>query len=185
MRSFLPFVLVLLCSFWSGTPLLAQDPERFAKEVDSIVSANQFVNRDNLILFTGSSSIRLWKTLSESFPHHNVLNMGFGGSEMADLRYYTDKLIIPFRPKQIFIYEGDNDLSFSRTPEQILASADSTLSIIKKHLPESEVVFISPKPSLRRWELKAKYEDFNAKLKAWTAQKKRRAVCGCLESNVG
>ena len=91
---------------------------------------------------------------------------------MADLRYYTDKLIIPFRPKQIFIYEGDNDLSFSRTPEQILASADSTLSIIRKHLPESEVVFISPKPSLRRWELKAKYEDFNAKLKAWTAQKR-------------
>ena len=172
MRSFLPFVLVLLCSFWSGTPLLAQDPERFAKEVDSIVSANQSVSRDNLILFTGSSSIRLWKTLSESFPHHNVLNMGFGGSEMADLRYYTDKLIIPFRPKQIFIYEGDNDLSFSRTPEQILASADSTLSIIRKHLPESEVIFISPKPSIRRWELKAKYEDFNAKLKAWTAEKK-------------
>ena len=151
--------------------LVGQNSARFQKEVDSIVSANKFVNKDNLILFTGSSSIRMWENLKESFPNHNVLNMGFGGSEMADLLYYSDKLILPFKPKQIFIYEGDNDLSLGRSAEQILASADGILSLVRQRLPESEVIFISPKPSLKRWALKEKYEDYNEKLKAWTTKK--------------
>jgi lysophospholipase L1-like esterase len=155
----------------SGALLLAQNPTRFEKEVDSIVTANKSVNKENLILFTGSSSIRLWKSLKASFPNNNVLNMGFGGSEMADLLYYTEKLIIPFQPKQIFIYEGDNDLSFGRSAEQIIAYADSILSRIRVHLPQSEVIFISPKPSLKRWELKEKYEDYNKKLRDWTTRK--------------
>jgi lysophospholipase L1-like esterase len=166
-------ILVALCTLiTSRTVLLAQNPARFQKEVDSIVATNKSVNRDNLILFTGSSSIRLWKNLSASFPNHNVLNMGFGGSEMSDLLYYSDKLIIPFKPKQIFIYEGDNDLSFGRSAEQILASADGILSLVRQHLPESEVIFISPKPSLKRWALKEKYEDYNNKLKDWTSKKR-------------
>ena len=154
-------ILVALCTLITSSTLLAQDPARFEKEVDSIIAANKSINKKNLILFTGSSSIRLWKNLKTSFPNHNVLNMGFGGSEMADLLYYSDKLIISFKPKQIFIYEGDNDLSFGRSAEQILASADGILSLIRQHLPESEVIFISPKPSLKRWALKEKYEDYN------------------------
>ena len=169
-------ILLAFCTLITSAPLLfAQNPARFQKEVDFIVAANGSVNKDNLILFTGSSSIRLWKNLSASFPDHNVLNMGFGGSEMADLLYYTDKLIIPFKPKQIFIYEGDNDLSLGRSPEQIIASADSILSRIKKHLPHAEVIFISPKPSLQRWALKEKYVAFNKQLKHWAS---RNAMCG-------
>src|SRR5688572_28402673 len=166
-------ILVALCTLiTSGTLVLAQNPARFEKEVDSIVAANKSINKHNLILFTGSSSIRLWKDLKASFPNNNVLNMGFGGSEMAHLLYFTKKLIIPFRPEQVFIYEGDNDLSFGRSAEQIIASADSILSLIRLHLPESEVIFISPKPSLRRWELKEKYEDYNEKLRDWTTRKR-------------
>jgi lysophospholipase L1-like esterase len=165
-------ILLSFCTLLASGPLLfSQNPSRFQKEVDSIVAANRSVNKDNLILFTGSSSIRLWKNLNASFPNHNVLNMGFGGSEMADLLYYTDKLIIPFKPKQIFIYEGDNDLSFGRSPEQIIASADSILTLIRQHLPKSEVIFMSPKPSLKRWALKDKYEDYNKQLKHWTSKK--------------
>ena len=166
-------ILVALLAFVTLPGILVgQDPARFQKEVDSIISANKSVNKDNLILFTGSSSIRMWENLKESFPNHNVLNMGFGGSEMADLLYYSDKLILPFKPKQIFIYEGDNDLSLGRTAEQILASADGILSLVRQRLPESEVIFISPKPSLKRWALKEKYEDYNERLKAWTTQKR-------------
>jgi lysophospholipase L1-like esterase len=117
----------------------------------------------------------MWKNLSESFPNHNVLNMGFGGSEMADLLYFADKLIIPFKPKQIFIYEGDNDLSFGRSTEQILASAEGIVALVRKHLPESEIVFISPKPSISRWALKEKYEDYNRRLRNWTAAKRKVA----------
>ena len=156
----------------ASTVLCAQDPQRFKKEVDSIVEHNQSANTANLILFTGSSSIRMWKDLKASFPEHNVMNMGFGGSKMSDLLYYTDQLIIPFEPRQIFIYEGDNDINAGLVIDQILSSADSILTRIRKHLPQSEVVFISPKPSLARWRLKDQYEAYNKKLKTWTKKKK-------------
>jgi len=149
-----------------------QDPQRFQKEVDSIVAHNLSVDRANLVLFTGSSSIRMWADLKETFPNHNVVNLGFGGSEMADLLYYTEKIILQFKPKQVFIYEGDNDVNKDRTTDEILASADAILTAIRKDLPQTEVIFISPKPSISRWHLKEKYEAFNKSLHEWTRKKK-------------
>jgi lysophospholipase L1-like esterase len=165
------FAIVLLFATLPHA-LHSQNPERFQKEIDSIVALNQSVDKSNLILFTGSSSIRLWKGLKSAFPSHNVVGLGFGGSDMADLLYYTNQLIIPFKPVQVFIYEGDNDISSGKTADEILASADKILGMIRTKLPETEVVFISPKPSLRRWHLKEKYESFNARLEVWTKTKK-------------
>jgi lysophospholipase L1-like esterase len=149
-----------------------KDPARFKKEVDSIVALNQSVRKSDLILFTGSSSIRMWSGLKSDFPKYNVVNMGFGGSEMADLLYYANDIIIPLKPKKIFIYEGDNDIFFGRTTQEILSSADSILLLVRKYLPRSEVIFISPKPSLSRWGLKEKYKAFNEALQAWIVGKK-------------
>jgi lysophospholipase L1-like esterase len=164
--------VVLQGLFLISFALSGQDPLRFKKEVDSIVARNSSVDKTNLIVFTGSSSIRLWKDLKSSFPGHNVVNLGFGGSEMADLFYFTDQLIISFQPSQIFIYEGDNDISFGRTSQQIIAFADSILTRIRQSSPSVEVVFMSPKPSLARWNLKSKYEAFNKEYKKWAAGKK-------------
>ena len=149
----------------------AQNSQRFEQEVDSIVAHNLTVDRNNLIIFTGSSSIRMWNTLKADFPKHNVVNLGFGGSEMADLLYYADKIILQFKPKQVFIYEGDNDITAGRSTEGILTAADSILAMIRQDLPQTEVVFISPKPSVSRWHLKAKYETFNKQLQKWAKSK--------------
>jgi lysophospholipase L1-like esterase len=162
----------LLGVFTLATLLLqAQEPERFKKEVDEAVALNQTVDRKNLIVFTGSSSIRMWNDLKQAFPEHNIINLGFGGSEMLDLLYYVDKLIIDFKPKQVFIYEGDNDVSKGRSAEEIISAAEKVLLRIREQLPDTEVVFISPKPSVSRWHLKEKYEEVNSKLKAWTETK--------------
>lgn len=150
----------------------AQNPRRFAHEVDSIVAHNLTVDRKDLIIFTGSSSVRMWSDLKASFPKHNVVNLGFGGSEMTDLLFYVDKIILQFKPKQVFIYEGDNDIGAGRPTESILAAADSILARIRDELPQAEVVFISPKPSVSRWHLKEKYEAFNKALENWTKSRK-------------
>jgi lysophospholipase L1-like esterase len=149
-----------------------QDPNRFRKEIDSLVALNKSASRENLILFTGSSSIRMWKDLKTAYPKHNVMNMGFGGSDMSELLYYADEIIVPFAPKQLFIYEGDNDIAKGKTPDQILASADSLVGLIKQKLPDMEIVFISAKPSVRRWELKNEYIAFNKALKEWASKQK-------------
>lgn len=158
------------------TSLSAQNSARFQKEVQDLVANDSAINRKDIILFTGSSSIRLWKDMASYFPEHNVLNRGFGGSQMSDLLYFSDKLILPYQPKMIFIYEGDNDIGGGKGPEEILLTADSLLSVIRENLPPATpVVFISPKPSVARWEMKSKYEHYNSKLKAWVKKQKNVA----------
>ncbi len=153
----------------------SQERHAYENEVKNLVLQDSLIkNRKDLILFTGSSSIRMWTELETDFPGKNVLNRAFGGSTMRDLLYFADQVIIPYNPKTIFIYEGDNDLGFtSATPEQILASADSLLMIIRAKLPQPiKVYFISPKPSIVRWHLKDQYIDFNKKLEDWAKAKR-------------
>jgi lysophospholipase L1-like esterase len=153
----------------------SQEKHAFENEVKSLVLKDSLIkNRKNVILFTGSSSIRLWTDLETDFSGKNVLNRAFGGSTMRDLLYFADQVIVPYNPKKIFIYEGDNDLGSGKsTPKEIFASADSLLAIIRAKLPKSiKVYFISPKPSIVRWHLKDQYLAFNKDLKIWTQSKK-------------
>jgi len=143
----------------------AQDPLRFQEEVTQITERNKSLPLSpELILFTGSSSIRLWKDLLERFPEKKILNTGFGGSHMNDLIYFNHELIIKYKPSRVFIYEGDNDLSGDKTPDEVLKDAIKLIEIIRKELADIPIMFISPKPSLSRWHLKNKYETFNRRL---------------------
>ena len=154
-------------------PLVAQDPLRLESDVNEITARDKSINKKDIILFTGSSSIRIWDDIQSYFPGHNIVNTGFGGSETSDLLYYFNKLILPYKPKQIFIYEGDNDLNSGKSSSQILATSDSLLRLIREHVSEKvQVFFISPKPSLARWQLKERYEQYNRELKKWVARQK-------------
>lgn len=164
--------LLFIISLFLFAAQSSQDPNRFRQEVDKLIATNQSVSREKLIMFTGSSSIKMWNNLKESFPKHNVVNMGFGGSDMSELLYFTDELITPFAPKQVFIYEGDNDIAKGKKADEILASADSIVDKIRQKLPDVPLVFISAKPSVRRWELRTEYQDYNKALKAWTQKQK-------------
>jgi len=104
---------------------------------------------------------------------HATINRGFGGSTFHDLIYYADRVIYAYRPKVVFVYEGDNDISAGDTPKEVLKSAKKLRKMIAKNLGKGvPVVFISPKPSVARWELKAEYEAANALLRSFTAKKK-------------
>lgn len=165
---------ILVFVFLTGY-LFGQQAHPFDKEVHNLLLKDSLIkDRKNIILFTGSSSIRLWDNLASDFPNNNVLNRAFGGSSMRDLLHFTDQLIISYNPKTIFIYEGDNDLGSGKvTSKEILASADSLLTIIRAKLPKKvKVYFISPKPSIARWNLRDQYIAFNKDLKTWTQSKK-------------
>ena len=123
--------------------------------------------KQGVVLFTGSSSVAMWGDLEESFPDHEVLNRGFGGSEFSDLLYYTDRIIYPYQPSKIFIYEGDNDLAAGESIESILKEAKNLREQIRAELPDTPVIFIASKPSLSRWNLKDKYEELNRSLEQY------------------
>jgi lysophospholipase L1-like esterase len=165
----------LLISFlliFSCFSVFAQDPTRFNEKVKQINEENPPQNNQNTIVFTGSSTIRMWKSLQEDFPKHELVNSGFGGSQASDLLYFLNELVLVYNPSKVFIYEGDNDISAGKSSEEILDDYKNITTKIHESGPETEIILISPKPSVARWELKDKYLDFNSKLKKFAAGKK-------------
>ena len=163
------FLAVLL---FISTTVFAQDPTRFKGQVEKIHQDNPIQENLNSIVFTGSSTIRMWKSLQEDFPQHNVINAGFGGSQASDLLYYIDELILDYKPSKVFIYEGDNDISSGKSTDEILMTFNLITSKIHEALPETEIVIISPKPSVARWKLADQYLELNKKLKKFTKSEK-------------
>lgn len=156
--------LTLLLLFVIGfNGLKAQDPGRFAEEVKKFENAENRYPKENRIVFTGSSSIRLWVDFKSYFPEHNVINTGFGGSETSDLIHYKDLLVTQFNPKQVFIYEGDNDLNSGKTAISVFSDIAKLVNSLLEDGVES-VVIIAPKPSIARWSLKNEYEKLNDSL---------------------
>ena len=146
----------------------AQDPNRFKTQVDELANKEyNFGNDKKLVVFTGSSSIRMWKDVQSYFPNYNVINNGFGGSQFSDLLYFYNEMIVKPAPEILFIYEGDNDLADNKKPKKILKEAKELSTKIQQDLPETRVVFISPKPSISRIKLKNSYIAFNKKLKKY------------------
>ena len=105
------------------------------------------------VLFIGSSSIRFWDTLAQDFPGVPVINRGFGGSELRDSTWYADRIILPYAPRQILIYAGDNDLNAGRTPQQLRADFIAFVERVRRDLPKAKIAYISNKPSPSRAQL--------------------------------
>ena len=72
-------------------------------------------------------------------------------------------MISQFKPKQVFIYEGDNDINSGKAPNAVIGDIAVLVTQLLDEGVES-IVLISAKPSIARWELKETYEEFNEKL---------------------
>ena len=102
------------------------------------------------IVFYGSSSIRLWKSLQQDFSGYAVLNIGFGGARLADCVQYANRLVLPRKPAAIVIYAGDNDLAFGTPPETVFSSFQKLFWIFRGYSPSIPIAFVSVKPSPAR-----------------------------------
>lgn len=118
------------------------------------------------IVFTGSSSIRMWSGLAGDFPGRNVLNRGFGGSTIADVTRHVDRIVTPYRPRTIVLYAGDNDLAAGATPAQVRADFDAFVQAVRERLPAARILFISIKPSPSRAALLPAMREANALIRA-------------------
>lgn len=106
------------------------------------------------ILFTGSSSVRLWPNLQQYFPDKVVLNRGFGGSELSDVRFFADRVILPYKPKQIVLYAGENDIATGKlSAQQTYDNFVDLFQYVRQKLPNVPFVYIAIKlsPSRRQY----------------------------------
>jgi lysophospholipase L1-like esterase len=102
------------------------------------------------VVFTGSSSIARWTTLSEDFAGTPVLNRGFGGSQLRDAVWHAHDVAIRYHPRLIVLYAGDNDIDAGRTPTQVRDDFRAFVSRIRRDLPDVPIDFVSIKPSPAR-----------------------------------
>jgi lysophospholipase L1-like esterase len=103
------------------------------------------------IEFVGSSSIRKWSSLADDFPGLPVFNRGFGGSQLADSARFADRIIIPYRPRQVVIYAGGNDINAGKDPEIVFGDFVALVTEIQSALPDVKISFISSAPNPSRW----------------------------------
>ena len=127
------------------------------------------------VLFVGSSSIRFWKTLPKDFPQYNVINRGFGGSQIADCTYFADRIVIPYRPSVIVLHAGANDLSAGKTPSQVYDDYRAFVEKVHSVLPQTPIAFLSINPTPARWAQAEKQKETNGLIQRYIAGKSQLA----------
>ncbi|HEV2454079.1 MAG TPA: GDSL-type esterase/lipase family protein [Verrucomicrobiae bacterium] len=168
---FIVFLLAAIC--FPQRPLAELPPQKPVWEPE----IRAFESRDrihpppqNAILFIGSSAIRKWTTLAKDFPGIQVINRGFGGSEIDDSTAYAGRIIFPYHPRIIVLYAGDNDLAAGRSPDEVVAEYTNFVGVIHARLPQTRIVFVSIKASLSRWKLKNEIIETNKRIAAIHAE---------------
>lgn len=131
----------------------------------------------NAILFLGSSSFTKWTDIQKYFPGYTIINRGFGGSSFPDAIRYANEIVFPYQPRQVVIYEGDNDVASSDkiTADSVLNRFKTFFYLIRKKLPNTSIDFVSIKPSLSRQKLMPEMAKANSLIKNFLKDKKNAA----------
>jgi lysophospholipase L1-like esterase len=180
-----PVCVLLALSLW-GQTALAQNPKRFAGEINAFTAADATnPPPKNAILFVGSSTIRKWSTLAADFPGHKVINRGFGGSQMSDSIYYFDRIVAPYQPALILIYAGSNDINAHKTPEQVFNDFKAFAAKVREELPQTRLDFISIGTSPSRWGDVENVKEANRLIRDYIARDDKMSFIDVFPSMLG
>src|SRR6476620_3305379 len=148
-----------IMKFLIGLMILAGCKETVVAQVPYQNDIQAFKRADSIsaspshaIVFVGSSSFTKWTDVADYFPGYTIINRGFGGSTLVDVIRYTYDVILPYQPKQVVIYCGENDLAASDTvtAAEVVQRFKTLYAIIRQNLPNAVVDFVSMKPSPSR-----------------------------------
>lgn len=149
-------------------------PQSWQPDIDRLVADDSaHPPPQHGVLFVGSSSIRMWTTLAADFPGVPVIDRGFGGSAIADTTYFVDRIVVPYHPRLIVMYAGDNDIAEGCTPRQVLDAFETFVARVRRDLPEVAVAYISIKPSIARWSMWPRMREANRLIAAWSQTQSR------------
>lgn len=160
----------------------------FIDEIKAYKKADSmYAPAKNAILFVGSSSFRLWKDYSTYFPGYPIINRGVGGASLPDIIRYTNDIIIPYRPKQIVVYCGENDFNVADTvTATVVTNRFKTLFYaIRAQLPKVSIAFVSIKPSPSRSKYRSAIIEANAAIEQFLKKQKRTAFIDIFSDMLG
>jgi lysophospholipase L1-like esterase len=146
---------------------------QYPREATWLSTINGFTSQDaingvqkDVVLFVGSSTFTMWSSLKTDFPNSKVLNRGFGGSWMTDAIYFFNQIVAPYKPRQVVLYEGDNDLfGTTKTADQFMDDVITMTRLINIYFPNAKILYVSIKPSPSRTSAFAIYQAANLLMK--------------------
>jgi lysophospholipase L1-like esterase len=157
-----------LLAMWAA-PAHAQVADRWEKQIAAFeASDRQSPPPRGEIVFVGSSTIHHWD-VAASFPDLKIINRGVWvdglGFELGDAVRFADRIVVPYQPRVIVVYAGDNDITGGKTSEQVVVDAEKFISKVRAKLPDVRIVFIGLKPSIARWMQVDRMRTTNAMLR--------------------
>ena len=146
------------------------DPTRFAEAFEEFAEWDaKNSTPENAVLFVGSSSIVRWNS-AEAFPELPVINRGFGGSQASDAAHWVQEAVLQYDPAVVVYYEGDNDTSAGKKAQQIFEDMRGFAQAVLAHDRGTQIVFISVKPSILRWDSWGEMQATNDLLRQYTLE---------------
>jgi lysophospholipase L1-like esterase len=152
-------------------PATTQKSPRWEKDILAFEAADRETPPPpNPVLFVGSSTFTRWTQLAADFPSLPVLNRAFGGSTMLELNSYMDRIVLPYHPSRIVVYEGSNDISDGQSPEAVVVAMKEFHQRVHRALPDTQIYFLSIIPAPSRVKAIAQVDRTNVLLQAYIAE---------------
>ncbi|ATA89271.1 lipase [Capnocytophaga stomatis] len=124
--------------------------KRYQHDIDKYKEENKKLNNRSCdVLFLGSSSINLWKTIHEDFAPLKIIRRSYGGSTLRDMVYNYKVIAKGYDPKKILLYV-ENDLGAHKEGVSAVKCFDLFrifISKLKKEYPHAQLFVVSLKPS--------------------------------------
>ncbi len=164
--------LILFCgcvvSFAQDKP--AEKWEKTIREFEQWDRKNTFPS--DAVLFMGSSSIKLWPT-RERFKGFPVINRGFGGSQISEVNYFAERIVLRYKPRVIVFYAGDNDVAAGKNARRVYDDYKKFVKLVHTELPRTRIIFVGIKPSGSRWSLWPVMNEANMMIKDFSGKNGR------------
>ena len=159
--------------FISCSPLKKYDAKDRAWALPEIEAFEKLdetrVYPDDAILFIGSSSIRLWKTLEEDMKPFNVIQRGYGGAHFRDMVFFTERILADHKLSMVVCFVA-NDISGSSrdgTPKEVLGLFKLFVKQVREKHPTIPILQIAVTPTKSRWKYWDKINQVNNLIKAY------------------
>ena len=178
---YLFFVIFLFfsCSPLKKYELTGKKWEDEIKKLEVLDKKETYSNQ--AVLFIGSSSIRLWKSIEEDLDTYEPIKRGYGGAHYYDIIHFTNRLVSPHKVKAIAIFvanditgkeNGINNQTVNRdlSPKEVLRLVKYVTKEIRKSHEKVPVFFIETTPTSKRWKVWDKISKANDLIENYTSK---------------
>lgn len=156
-------LIVLLAAAWVGYGVYSElqktaseDPTVWENAIQAFDDSHaRGETPENAVIFIGSSSIRLWRSLEDDMAPVPVIRRGFGGAKINDVVHYTERLVAARSPRALVVFVGANDIQPGATKPAaaLLESFRAFVTRARDVHPDIPIYYIGITPTPLRWEV--------------------------------